>query len=53
VAPVEGVGMDDADADLHHDTPTTAALRVAVLLVVLVLQAPTDAASLGEVGASC
>ena len=36
---------------LHHDASTTAAFRVAVLLVILVLHAPADAASLGDVGA--
>ena len=39
---------------LHHNAPTAAAaVRVAVLLVVLVLQAAADAASLWNIGASC
>ena len=40
---------------LHHNASTAAAaaFRVAVLLVVLVLHAPADPASLRDVGAPC
>ena len=40
---------------LHHDAAasTTAAVRTAIMVVVLTLHNPADAAALGDVGASC